>query len=167
MRKSSEEITREVYGQGCRWIGWDNWLKHQPIFKYIEEKVEEGVSVLSTRHFFVRHPLSSAADSMIFVEVDHKAGLLNSITIPGSFNELDRLTVRPNSSRVRLGDHEVEVSEMFEDPWRPTIEELDLFEVLYGDDQVLMELNRGFYGTIQTFNKAALRKETKIVFWES
>lgn len=167
MRKTSEEITREVFGQSARWIGWDNWLKHQPIFKYIEEKVEEGLSVMSTRHFMVRHPRGATAQDMIYVAIDHKTGALDGLTIPGAFDVKDTLHMRPNSSRINLGEYQMDVSEMFEDPWRPTIEELDLFEMLYGDAQVLIELNRGFFGTVQKFNKAALRKETKIVFWES
>lgn len=167
MRKTSEEITRAVYGESSRWIGWDNWLKHQPIFKYIEKKVEEGLSVMSTKHFMVRHPLDPYAWDMIYVAINHKTGALDSLTIPGSFDARDTLLVRANSSLINLGDFRGEISEMFEDPWRPTFEELDLFEVLYGDDQVLLELNRGFFGTVQKFNKAALRKETKIVFWES
>lgn len=166
MRKSDEEITREIYGQGSRWIGWDNWLKHQPIFKYIERKVEEGLSVMSTRHFMVRHPMGETAQDMIYVAINHNTGALESLTIPGSFDVKDTLLMRPNSSQINLGEYQVDVSEMFEDPWRPTIEELDLFEMLYGDDQVLMELNRGFFGTVQKFNKAALRKEAKIVFLE-
>jgi len=167
MRKTSEEISRAVYGQSSRWIGWDNWLKHQPIFKAIEEKVEEGLSVMSTRDFMVRRPMSATVQDMIYVAINHKTGELDSLTIPGSFDPRDTLRVRANSSLINLGDFRGEIAEMFEDPWRPTMEELDLFEVLHGEDQVLLELNRGFFGTIQKFNKAALRKETKIVFWES
>lgn len=167
MRKSGEEITREVYGQGSRWIGWDNWLKHQPIFKYIEKKVEDGLSVLSTRNFMVKHPLGARTQDMIYVAIDHKTGALESLTIPGAFDVNDTLHMRQNSSRVCMGEYQMYISEMFEDPWRPTIEELDLFEMLYGDDHVLVGLNRGFFGTIQKFNKAALRGEAKILFWES
>lgn len=164
LRTRSENITRELYGKGSRWIGWNNWLRHQPIFKYIEEKVEEGRSVMSIRNFMVRHSMSALSQEMIRVAIDHQTGMLDRLTIPGAFNSKDWLRVRSNSSLVNLGDYQVELGEMFEDPWRPTFQELDLFEVLYGDDQVLLELNRGFFGTIQKFNKAALRKEAKIVF---
>lgn len=77
MRKTSEEITREVFGQSARWIGWDNWLKHQPIFKYIEKKVEEGLSIMSTRHFMARRPMGAMAQDMIYVATnDRRTGPL-------------------------------------------------------------------------------------------
>lgn len=165
MRKTSEEITREVFGKGSRWIGWDAWLKHQPVFKYIEKKVEQGLEVLSTRDFFVKEPSGTFKDS-ILVCIDNRAGLLEKICLSSSQEEGGLVLKEKSTSYYPTGPDGIptHLAEMFDDPWRPTFEELDLFEVLYGDEQILIDMNRKFYGTVLAYNKAVLKGTAKIVF---
>lgn len=171
MRKTSEEITREVFGKGSRWIGWDNWLKHQPIFKHIEKKVEEGREVLSTRDFFVQRRGGDLKDS-IFVCVDNRTGQLKNVLIPSYIEPGGLMVEKKSSTYFPNGDTKTTVSlgiglgEMFDDPWRPTSEELDLFQVLYGDEQVLIDMNRKFYGTVLSYNKSVLKGDVKILFMD-
>lgn len=167
MRKTNEEITREVFGKGSRWIGWDNWLKHQPIFKYIEKKVEEGREVLSTRDFFVQHRSGSFKESILAC-IDNRTGELKTISIP-AYGETGGIVLNEKTSSYFLSPEEaalIRLEEMFDDPWRPTFEELDLFEMIYGDDQMLIDIDRKFYGTVLSYNKAALRGDVKIVFMD-
>jgi hypothetical protein len=156
MRKSQEEITREVFGQGSRWIGWNHWLTHQLVFKYIWNKVEQGTILGSRASFYLRTRTESnwATKDMIKVNIDNQTGDLSSVEIPGGDGK-SRLTVMANCS-VWLDSDGVSVtlSEMFEDPWRPTFEELDLFQVLYGDEQILIDINREFFGITRKFDKA-------------
>lgn len=167
MRKTSEEITREVFGKGSRWIGWDAWFKHQPIFKYIEKKVEEGLEVLSTRDFFVTDTLRDFKES-ILVCINNRTGAIDAIHLSSLLEE----------GRVSLGEREsyyfptndpeayTQLGEMFDDPWRPTFDELDLFQVLYGDEQMLIDMDRKFYGTVLGYNKAVLKGNVKIMFMD-
>lgn len=159
MRKSDEEITREVFGKGSRWIGWNQWLRYQPVFKFIADKVEEGVSVLSTVHFYVSDGTSMDFDKMIYVSIDHKRGVLETLHIPGSWGGGVSLHMKATSSTYNdnSGTGLKKFAEVFVDPWRPTFEELDLFTVLYGDEQYLIDMDREFYSTISRFNKAALK----------
>lgn len=163
MRKSDVEIMREVFGKGSRWIGWGAWLQYQPVFKYIAKKVEEGVSVMSTRHFMVSDRRGGQfPGEMIYVDINHRTGELARLVLPGvSGNE--SIDIRPQSCHYQ----DKTISEMFDDPWRPTEEELDLFAMLYGDDQILIDMDKEFYATIVHFNKAALKNNLKINFMDS
>lgn len=157
MRKSDEEITREVFGQGSRWIGWNHWLKHQVFFKYLDYKVEKGLEILSRASFYLKTSSDSPFDTitMIKVNIDPQTGDLVSVEIPGYTNKA-RLIVTANACTYDNGNGaKIHLSELFEDPWRPTFEELDLFEVLYGDEHILIQMNREFFGVVRKFDKAA------------
>lgn len=165
MRKTSEEITREVFGQGSRWIGWNNWLKHQVIFKHILKKVEEGKVIRSRRSFYLRCQSGGWAEAeMIKANIDPSSGDLVSVEIP-SYDTTDRLIVTRNQSCfVEDKTKQTSFGEMFEDPWRPTYEELDLFQVLYGEEQALIEMNKAFFGVIKKFDRAVNNLSIQIVY---
>lgn len=167
MRKTSKEITREVFGKGSRWIGWDAWLKHQPMFKYIEKKVEEGRQVLSARDFFVQDRSGSFKDS-ILVCVNNLTGELETISIAAHADDGGLMVGQRSSDYFPTNDRTnfISLGEMFDDPWRPTFEELDLFQVLYGDEQMLIDMDRKFYGTVLSYNKGALRGDLKLVIMD-
>lgn len=162
MRKTDKEIMREVFGKGSRWIGWNNWLKHQPVFEFIERKVEEGVSVMSTKHFFVLGKDTRPMDAP-YVNIDHRTGELKCVSFHGEAAH-NVLTVNTHGSLFTDGEKHIQLNDIFEDPWRPTEDELDLFQVLYGDEQLLIDLNREFYAGVLKLNKAVLRGEAKIAF---
>lgn len=172
MRKSQEEIIREVFGQGARWIGWHHWLKHQPIFKFIEHKVERGLDVMTTKDFFVRlvKEGQTNTDSMIYASINNATGNLEAVNIP-CYDGKGCIRVKSNSS-VYYEDvkdttcRPVELQEMFDDPWKPTHDELDLFQMLYGDEQLLIDINKEFYGTIMKYNRAAGSNTTAIFYPE-
>lgn len=160
MRKSDVEIMREVFGQGARWIGWNHWLKHQPIFKFIEHKVERGLDVLSTKDFFIRLTKEghSNSETMMYAHINKQTGDLDSVFVPTYYGKGAGLTVWANRCRYNDGEAgkgPVDMNEMFEDPWRPTEDELDLFSMLYGNEQILIDMNKELYGTIMKYNRAA------------
>lgn len=164
MRKSSEEITREVFGKGSRWIGWEHWLKHQIIFKYIMHKVEQGSIISNRASFYIKTKMEAGwtTKDMMKVNIDPETGDLKSVEIPGGDGK-SRLTVTSNACVYSDGDKkEVQFSEIFEDPWKPTFEELDLFQVLYGDEQILIDMNREFFGIVRKYDKAAGNNQVSI-----
>ena len=167
MRKTSEEITREVFGKGSRWIGWDNWFRHQPIFTYIQKKVDQGLEVLSTRDFFVKDQGGTFKDC-IMVCINNRTGSLETVWLSSGLEEGGLLLKEKSTSYYPTNDTEISthLAEMFDDPWRPTLEELDLFELLYGDEQMLIDMDRKFYGTVLAYNKAVLKGTAKIVFMD-
>lgn len=167
MRKSQEEIIREVFGQGARWIGWNHWLKHQVFFKFLENRVERGIDVDSRASFYLKTKMDSSWDTknMVKANIDPETGGLVSLEIPGLLLSPSRLTVTANSCVYEDGAGlKTQLSELFEDPWRPTSEELDLFEVLYGDEQILIEMNQEFFGTIRKLDKAAGSNTLSVFF---
>lgn len=160
MRKTSEEITREVFGQGARWIGWNHWLKHQVFFKFLEHRVQVGIDVDSRASFYLKTKADSSwqVDQMVKANICPESGDLVSLEIPGLGIEgnRSRLTVTATSCTYDDGKGmKNNLSELFEDPWRPTFEELDMFQMLYGDEQMLIEMNREFFGVTRKLDKAA------------
>lgn len=173
MRKSPDEITSEVFGQGSRFIGWKNWLQYQPIFKFIWNKVQESQVIMNRRDFFVKLTKEGhhSADTMIVVRVDKVHGDLLGIAF-GDYQGASWINVRANSStywadtKSREEDPGKELGDLFENPFKPTFDELDMFEVVYGDEQVLIEINRAFYPTILKYNKAVQNGNVSIFFGE-
>lgn len=167
MRKTSEEITREVFGQGARWIGWNHWLKHQVFFKFLEYRVERGIDVDSRASFYLKTKTDSSWDieKMVKANIAPESGDLVSLEIPGLMLSRSRLTVTENSciydNGARLKTH---LTEMFDDPWRPTFEELDMFQMLYGDEQMLIDMNREFFGVTRKLDKAAGSNTLSVFF---
>ncbi|MGX4995955.1 hypothetical protein [Enterobacter hormaechei] len=168
MRKTTEEITREVFGQGARWIGWNHWLKHQVFFKFLEYRVERGIDVDSRASFYLKTPVDSSWDTekMVKANIDPQSGDLVSIEIPGSGikGNRPRLLVTANSCTYEDCGVKTHLSEMFDDPWRPTSEELDMFKMLYGDEQMLIDMNQAFFGAIRKLEKAAGSNTLSVFF---
>lgn len=161
MRKSHEEMAREVFGQGSRWIGWGHWLQHQVIFKFIRHKVEKGIEVMSSADFYVRLTKEghTNTETMIRADIHKDTGELKAVKIP-CYDGKAMIVVKENSSVYLantdpLGSPGIDLQEMFDDPWRPTHDELDLFQMLYGDEQLLIDINKEFYGTVMKYNRAA------------
>lgn len=165
MRKTSEEITREAFGQGARWIGWEPWLKKQNFFSYIERKIKEGLVVKNRATFFLKEGLSPSSDTrkMIAVLVD-EAGDLRCLSLP-AYTEDTRLEIFKERSiyHPAVGSP-VTLPQMFEDPLCPTFEELDLFNVVFGDEHILLDIQHEFLGTVKRYQKAYLRGDVKILF---
>lgn len=169
MRKSSEEITREVFGQGARWIGWNHWLKHQVFFKFLEYRVDRGIDVNSRASFYLKTKMDSSwdTDRMVKANIDPNTGDLVSLEIPGLGLKgmKPHLTVTANSCTYDDGNGvKICLPEMFDDPWRPTFEELDMFQMLYGDEQMLIEINREFFGVTRKLDKAAYSNTLSVFF---
>lgn len=161
MRKDQDEIIREVFGQGARWIGWNHWLQHQVIFKFIQHKVEKGIEVMSAKDFYIRLTKEGHVntETMIRANIDKDTGDLVSVNIP-CYDGKAMIVVKENSSVYwantdPIGATGTDLQEMFDDPWKPTHEELDLFKMLYGDEQLLIDINKEFYGTVMKYNRAA------------
>ncbi|ATS93579.1 hypothetical protein P1A145kb_p179 [Pectobacterium phage DU_PP_I] len=157
MRKTSEEITREVFGQGARWIGWNHWLKYQVFFKFLEYRVERGIDVDSRASFYLKTKTDSSGDieKMVKADIDSETGDLVSLEIPGLILSRSRLTVTGNSCIYDNGAGlKTHLTEMFDDPWRPTFEELDMFQMLYVDEQILIDMNREFFDVTRKLDKA-------------
>uniref|UniRef100_UPI003D4A2062 hypothetical protein n=1 Tax=Escherichia coli TaxID=562 RepID=UPI003D4A2062 len=168
MRKSQEEITREVFGQGARWIGWNHWLKHQVFFKFLEHRVERGIDIDSRASFYLKTKMDSSweMDKMVKANIDPETGDLASIEIPGiGIKGLRaRLVVTENCCTYECDGVKTHLSEMFDDPWRPTFEELDMFQMLYGDEQMLIDMNREFFGVTRKLDKAAGSNTLSVFF---
>lgn len=168
MRKSQEEITREVFGQGARWIGWNHWLKHQMFFKFLDYRVEKGIDVNSRASFYLKTKMDSSweMDKMVKANIDPETGDLVSVEIPGiGIKGLrSRLVVTENSCTYECDGAKTHLSEMFDNPWRPTFEELDMFQMLYGDEQMLIEMNREFFGVVRKLDKAAGSNTLSVFF---
>lgn len=167
MRKTTEEITREVFGQGARWIGWNHWLKHQVFFKFLEYRVEKGIDVNSRASFYLKTKIDSSweMEKMVKANIDPETGDLVSVEIPGLVLSRSRLTVTENSCIYDNGAGlKTHLVEMFDDPWRPTFEELDMFQMLYGDEQMLIDMNREFFGVIRKLDKAAGSNALSVFF---
>lgn len=169
MRKSQEEITREVFGQGARWIGWNHWLKHQVFFKFLEDRVDRGIDVNSRASFYLKTKMDSSwdTDGMVKANIDPNTGDLVSLEIPGLGLKgmKPHLTVTANSCTYDDGSGvKTLLPEMFDDPWRPTFEELDMFQMLYGDEQMLIDMNREFFGVTRKLDKAAGSNTLSVFF---
>lgn len=168
MRKTSKEITREVFGQGARWIGWNHWIKHQVFFKFLECRVEKGIDVNSRASFYLKTKTDSSWDieKMVKANIDPQSGDLVSLEIPGiGIKGLRaRLVVSANSCTYECDGVKTHLPEMFEDPWRPTFEELDMFQMLYGDEQMLIDINREFFGVVRKLDKAAGSNTLSVFF---
>lgn len=164
MRKSDVEITREVFGKGSRWIGWNHWLRHQVFFKYLEKKVEEGSWIGCRADFYLNpNPVRPSVpkpetSEMIRVRIHKDTGGLEGLVIPSATpwsRKKGFLYVEQRSS-IYFPDglkEGVRLEEMFQDPWRPTPEELDLFELLYGDDQILIDMDKAFFSQVRMLEK--------------
>lgn len=169
MRKTTEEITREVFGQGARWIGWNHWLKHQIFFKFLEYRVEVGIDLNSRASFYLKKKEDPTWDTggMVKVNVNSQDGDLVSVEIPGQGmkGNRSRLTVTANDCTYEDDTGvKTQLTELFDDPWRPTSEELDLFRMLYGDEQMLIEMNREFFGVTRKLDKAAGSNTLSVFF---
>lgn len=167
MRKRNEEIIREVFGKGCRWIGWKPWISKSEVFKHIMKKVREGQQVGNLRDMYLKIGLENwSPRSMLKAEIDKDTGHMKSLRIPCHDSD-DVLIVTENLCTYKKeGGWEITIGDVFEDPLKPTTDELDLFRVLYGDEQVLIDINQEFYATILKTDKALHRKDLHLYYSE-
>lgn len=155
--RNIQKAILDNYGRGARWIGWDSWLKHQPLFKYIEERVDQGKRIGNRASFELLPQISAWGRSRNYIQVhiDKETGDLKYLTVFSE--ELTILEISRNSTKLlRVNEPTIVMDEMFDNPTHPTDQELDFFEMLYGDDFILVDMNKDFFPTFRALEKARL-----------
>jgi hypothetical protein len=155
--RNIQKAILDNYGRGARWIGWNHWLKHQPLFQFIEDKVKQGKGIGNRASFELLPQISAWGRSRNYMQVhlDSETGDLKYLTV---FSEqLTILEISETSTKLlRVNEPTLVIDEMFENATHPTDQELDFFEMIYGDDFILVDMNKDFFPTFRALEKARL-----------
>ncbi|WWT49374.1 hypothetical protein [Escherichia phage vB_EcoM-LTH01] len=164
-KRNIENHVLNAYGKGARWIGWDHWIKHQPFFKAAEKKIEESVAVGNRKSIYV-YAISESnwSTPAITLYLDGNTGELECVKILSVDDVYTVLNIyRDSTVLIKRNEAQVVFEDLFQNPTHPTDEELDLFTALYGDDDILLDLNPMFFQRVQHLNKAAVKNAMKFI----
>lgn len=167
MRKSNEEISREVFGRGTRMLGWKSWFVFQPFFKEIERQVERSKEVGSRKDMLIKGGVSASHfdGKGIYLKVDSETGYLVYFSLPGA-NNTELLVYAEDSVYCPSKEIKKPLVNIFDDPQKPSFEELDAFTVIYGNEDVLLDIAHEFSPAIIAFNKSAVKNSLSVQWLE-
>jgi len=167
VRKSTEEISREVFGKGARMLGWKSWFVFQPFFKEIEKHVAKSKEVGSRKDMLMKGGVSASHfdGKGIYLKLDSENGDLVYFSLPGSYNA-ELLVYAEDSVYCPSKDIKKPLGNIFDDPQKPSFEELDAFTVIYGNEDVLLDIAHEFLPAIIAFNKSAVKNSLSVQWLE-
>lgn len=167
MRKSNEEISREVFGRGTRMLGWKSWFVFQPFFKEIEKQVARSKEVDSRKDMLMKGGVSASHfdGKGIYLKVDSETGELVYFSLPGA-NNTELLVYPDHSIYCPSKSIQKPLGDIFENSQRPSFEELDAFTVIYENEEVLIDIVHEFLPAVVAFNKSAVKNSLSVQWLE-